>query len=133
MKKVCLDTDFLVALLRKKQEANDRAREYEEKEVIISTTSMNAFEIFFGAYRSLEAIKNLKEADELLDSLNILHLTKDSAKKSSEILSKLIKVGKPIELRDAIIAGIALNEGYTLVTRNIIHFERVTGLSLEKW
>ncbi|MCP8317363.1 MAG: hypothetical protein H3Z51_10995 [archaeon] len=66
-------------MLRKKQEANDRAREYEEKEVIISTTSMNAFEIFFGAYRSLEAIKNLKEADELLDSLNILHLTKDSA------------------------------------------------------
>ncbi|MCP8317364.1 MAG: type II toxin-antitoxin system VapC family toxin [archaeon] len=48
-------------------------------------------------------------------------------------MSKLIKVGKPIELRDAIIAGIALNEGYTLVTRNIIHFERVTGLSLEKW
>jgi len=57
MKKVCLDTDFLIALLRNKPEAVKRAEEYDFLNVEISTTSMNAFEVYLGAFRSKDVTK----------------------------------------------------------------------------
>jgi len=133
MRRVCLDTDFLVALLRKHPEAAKRAEEYDSIGAEVSTTSMNAFEIYLGAFRSKEAAKNVKEADNLLSSTRVLDFTLESSRRSSEILSELLCRGTPIDLRDAIIAGIALVGGYTVVTRNIEHFRRVTGLSIEAW
>ena len=133
MRKICLDTDFLVALLRGVPEAVRKAKELDSIEAEISTTSMNAFEIYLGAVRSKNTAENVKQADDLLGSMNILNLTLESSRKSSEILSELMRRGEPIGLRDAIIAGIALVNGYTLVTRNVEHFRRVTGLSVEEW
>jgi predicted nucleic acid-binding protein len=94
---------------------------------------MNAFEIYLGAFRSKEAAKNVEQADNLLNSIKILHLNPESSRKSSEILSTLFRVGNPIDLRDAIIAGITRVNGYTLVTRNTEHFKRIAGLSTEAW
>jgi len=120
-------------LLRGRPEAVRRAEEYDSLGAEISTTSMNAFEIYLGAFRSREVEKNVKQADYLLNSIEVLELTLESSRRSSEILSQLIREGVPIDLRDAIIAGIALVNGYTLVTRNLEHFKRITGLSIETW
>jgi len=38
--------------------------------------------------------------------------------------------GGAIDVRDAMQAGICLETGMTLVTRNVSHFERVPGLQL---
>ena len=61
MRKVCLDTDFLVALLRNRLEAAKKAEEYDSLGVEASTTLMNAFEIYLGAFRSKEAEKTLSK------------------------------------------------------------------------
>lgn len=119
--------------MRRHPEATERAEEYDFMEAEVSTTSMNAFEIYLGAFRSREAAENVKRADDLLSSIRILDLTLESSRRSSEILSELLRRGEPIGLRDAIVAGISLVSGYTLVTRNIEHFRRVTGLSIETW
>lgn len=133
MRKVCLDTDFLVALLRRNLKAVKKAEELDSAKAEVSTTSMNAFELYLGAYRSTNVEKNLREADELLNSVGILPLSRESSKKSSETLARLFRMGEPLGLRDAIIAGIAMVEAYVLLTRNVTHFSRVVGLSLEKW
>lgn len=133
MERVCLDTDFLIALLRGHPEAVKKAEEYDSIGAEISTTAINAFEIYLGAFRSIEAEKNVKQADDLLNSIKVLELTLESSRKSSEILSDLIRRGEPVDLRDTMIAGIAIVNGYILVTRNIDHFKRITGLSVEKW
>ena len=133
MKRVCLDTDFLVALLRNHPEAVKRAEEYDSTGAEVSTTSMNSFEIYLGAFRSREAAKNIKQADDLLKSIKVLDLTLENSRRSSEILSELLQEGTPIDRRDVIIAGIALVGGYALVTRNIEHFGRITGLGTETW
>ncbi|RLI22096.1 type II toxin-antitoxin system VapC family toxin [Candidatus Bathyarchaeota archaeon] len=133
MKKICLDTDFIVALLRNHPEAVKKAEEYDSVKAEISTTSMNAFEIYLGAFRSRMAEKNVKQADDLLNAIKVLELDLESSRKASEILSRLIHEGEPIDLRDAIIAGIALTNGCTLITRNTERFKRITGLSIETW
>jgi len=128
-----LDTDFLVALLRNRPEAVQKAEEYDLLNAEISTTSMNAFEVYLGAFRSKDVGKNVRHVDDLFNSINTLDLTLECSRRSGEILSELLRTGTPIGLRDAIIAGIALVGGYTLVTRNIEHFRRITGLSIETW
>ena len=131
--KVCLDTDFLIALLRNNLDAVKKAEKLDSDKAEVATTSMNAFELYLGAYRSALAEKNLRETDELLSSVTILPLSKESSKRSSEILARLLRMGEPIGIRDAIIAGIALVEGHVLLTRNVVHFSRIIGLSLERW
>lgn len=128
-----MDTDFLVALLRGRPEAAKKAEEYDSTGTEVSTTSMNAFEIYLGAYRSKHVEKNLKQADELLGSIRVLGLDMEASRKSSEILSQLLSRGLSIGVRDALIAGISLTNGYTLVTRNLERFKRITGLSVEAW
>ena len=38
-----------------------------------------------------------------------------------------------MDYRDAMIAGVVLENDLTLVTRNTAHFKRINGLKLEKW
>ena len=133
MRKICLDTDFLVGLLRGSPSAAEKAGEYDSSGIRASTTAVNAFEVYYGAYRSANSEKNLKKAGELLSSLGILELNAESSRKTGELLARLTAQGIPIELRDALVAGIVLVNGYTLVTRNSAHFGRIEGLSIEGW
>jgi tRNA(fMet)-specific endonuclease VapC len=133
MNKVCLDTDSLIALFRNNPDAVKRAEKYDSMNAEISTTSINAFKIYFGAFKSRNAAKNVKKADDLFNSIRVLELTLESSKKSAEILSELSRRGIPIDLREALISGIAITSGYSLVTRNVEHFRRVIGLSVESW
>jgi predicted nucleic acid-binding protein len=64
-----LDTDFLVALLRGLPRAVNKAEENDSVDAEISTTSMNAFEIYLGAFKLREALKNVKQADGLFSSI----------------------------------------------------------------
>jgi tRNA(fMet)-specific endonuclease VapC len=133
MNKVCLDTDSLIALFRNNPDAVKRAEKYDSMNAEISTTSINAFKIYFGAFKSRNAAKNVKKADDLFNSIRVLELTLESSKKSAEILSELSRRGIPIDLREALISGIAITSGYSLVTRNVEHSRRVIGLSVESW
>ncbi|MFC3831563.1 MULTISPECIES: PIN domain-containing protein [Deinococcus] len=52
---------------------------------------------------------------------------------AAQIYQDLKVSGTPIEDADILIAATALAFGATLVTRNIKHMQRITGLSLESW
>ena len=127
----CIDSDLLIAILRGNKEAYSKASKLEEAKE--ATTSINAFEIFFGANRSTKKTENLKEASELLESLNVIPLDLYSSRKAAEISAKLATVGEPIDYRDAMIAGIAIENDLVLVTRNESHFNRIKELKMEIW
>lgn len=59
-----------------------------------------------------------------------LHLTRRAGLRGGTLLGELRRNGDAIGVRDAIQAGICLETGTTLVTRNVSHFERVPGLEL---
>ena len=128
----CLDTDLLIAILRGKQEAHDLVAELEQ-EPKAATTSINAFEVFYGAFKSQLKSQNLKEADRLLDKLEILPMVLSSARKAAEISEELAEKGEPIDFRDAMVAGVAVVNDLTLVSRNKAHFGRVKELKFQTW
>jgi tRNA(fMet)-specific endonuclease VapC len=98
-----------------------------------ATTSINAFEIYFGAYKSKMQNENLKETERLLDRLQVIPMDQLSSKKAAEISAKLGAIGEPIDYRDALIAAIVLENDLTLLTRNKAHFSRIKGLTIETW
>ena len=128
----CIDTDFMIAVLRGKEDAERKMRELDE-EGQQATTSLNAFELFYGAYKSREKKDNLGKAKSLLGRLDVLPLDLESSEKAGESMADLASNGEAIDFRDSLIAGISLVNGLTLVTRNKGHFARVKGLKLEKW
>ena len=66
----CIDTDLLIFILRGKKEARKIVAELDE-EAKGATTSINSFEIFFGAYKSERKEENLREATKLLKRLTV--------------------------------------------------------------
>ena len=129
----CLDTDLLIAILRGKKEAFSKVLALDEDSKGASTTAINAFEIFFGAYKSKMQSDNLRETERLIDRLNVIPLDFSSSKRAAEISANLSTIGEPIDYRDAMIAAIALENDLTLLTRNKSRFARIKNLKLETW
>jgi tRNA(fMet)-specific endonuclease VapC len=128
----CLDTDFLVAILRGKEIAERKMAEM-DREGRHSTTAINAFELFYGAYKSNQRLTNVEKTRALLERVDVLPFELGSSERAGEILAGLSARGDSIDFRDAMIAGIARANGLTLVTRNKEHFARVKELKIEPW
>lgn len=128
----CVDTNLLVAILRGKEDARKKMQEL-DREGRQATTTISSFELFYGAYKSHEIENSVNHVSTLLGRLDVLPLDYESSKKAGEVLADLSAAGKTIDFRDALIAGISMANGMTLVTRNKEHFSRVRGLRLEQW
>lgn len=128
----CLDTDFLVAILRG-QEIAERKMVAMDREGRHSTTAINAFELFYGAYKSNQKLTNVEKTKALLERVDVLSFESGSSERAGEILAELSARGVSIDFRDAMIAGIARENGLTLVTRNKEHFARIKELKVELW
>jgi len=120
---VVLDTDVLVSDLRGKSSI---LRKLEGKD--LSTTVVNAFELFHGAYKSKESSANLSATRGLLGSLRLVGLSVKAAERAGEVLAQTQESGQAIEIRDLLIGCIAREEGLSLLTHNVKHFRRIPGL-----
>jgi tRNA(fMet)-specific endonuclease VapC len=88
-------------------------------------TAITAFELALGrAYR-----ENPRPVHALL-AVPLLTLTRQAGLRGGALLGELRRSGMTIDVRDAIQAGICLEAGALLVTRNVAHFERVPSLRL---
>lgn len=128
--KIIIDTDILIDLLRNKKETVAFINGLEEKKVILTTTVINAFELYYGAHKSRQPQKNLHATKKLLSRLVVLPLTTRSAQKTGHIYAQLEKKGQSIGLRDTIIGAIAVTREFSIATRNIEHFEKIENLKI---
>lgn len=127
-----LDSDLIIAILKNDPDAVKKLRELSADNTRLSTTVINAQEVLGGA-KDRENQQQFKEANRLFDALNPIGYDLESARQEIEIDHFLRKKGTPIGAFDTIIAGICISHGATIVTRNIDHFKRVPGLSIERW
>ena len=71
--------------------------------------------------------------DELCDVLGTNVMTISEINTASKIYSNLMNQGLLIDDADILIAAQCIENGYTLVTGNTRHFERIDGLKLVDW
>ncbi len=103
------------------------------------TTSITVFEVRFGLALLAPGMKreSLESAFEALISsdLNgrVLDFDGDAAEATARIAAEGRRVGRAIDLRDAMIAGtVAASQG-TLATRNVRHFEETGIKFVDPW
>ena len=129
MEILCLDTDILIDFLRGKPDIVERILQLEE-EFELATTTINSFELYYGAFKTKNFQKNINALEKLGTRLKVFNFTSGSAKISGEIIAGLEKEGNPMDFRDGMIAGIVLTHNVDLYTRNLRHFTRIKGLKL---
>lgn len=128
--RVVIDTDLLIDLLRNIRNVVDFISDMEKRGYRLSTTVINAFELYHGAYKSKKRAENLASTKKLLQRLIILKMGPESAENAGRIYAELEAKGQPIGLRDALMGAISLTRGYTLATRNVEHLQKIPGLIL---
>jgi len=125
---IILDTNVLSALMR--ETADTQVIEWLDKQARTSiwTNSVTVLEIRFG----LQVLPPGKRRSALVKAFETVLADKISgritsfdevaAQHSAELMARRHSEGRPVDLRDTIIAGTALACNASLATRNIAHF-----------
>ena len=130
-----LDTDILSNLLKRTPStvliANLASVPPEQQ----FTSSITLGELIYGAYRLRERADPLLERLDgtLLSNLPTLPFDAAAARRYGEIRAELERRGTPLGDADLRIGAIALARGFTVVTGNVRHFQRIPDLLVENW
>lgn len=127
----CLDTDFIVDLLRQSPDAVKKLEDLTYNGDRLTTTPLNASELYRGAYNSTISIKEAKKVRRLLETLELLEFSMAASEIFGKLSNELKKNGEHIGDFDLLIASICLSHGEPLLTGNTKHFSRVPGLALD--
>jgi tRNA(fMet)-specific endonuclease VapC len=117
-----LDSDVLIDYLRGAGPGRDLVRSLIHG-AGYRVTAVTAFELALGrSYR-----ENPRPVHALL-AAPLLTLTRRAGLRGGMLLGDLRGDGEAIDVHDAMQAGICLETGSVLITRNVSHFERFPGL-----
>jgi predicted nucleic acid-binding protein len=130
---VCLDTTFLVDLVRARPEAEKKLSYYLDSDERITTTRVNAAEFYDGAYSTKGRRTEAERVRRLLEHLELLEVSPGVCEKYGRLVNDLKAEGTPIGDLDTLIASTALLHRQILLTRNKAHFEKIPGLVVETW
>lgn len=133
MKPALLDTDVLSLYLKAGDDgivqcAGQYIRQYGRLNLSIITY----YEINSGL-RHRDARKQLDAFQAFAVRNTIVPFTQRSADLAAEHYARLRKQGTPVDDIDLLIAGIALEHDFVLVTRNRRHFDRILDLTIDDW
>lgn len=128
----CLETDFIVELIRQKPDATAKMRQFLGSGAELSVTPITATELFAGAFASGKQADILK-TEELLSTLTLLEFDLFAAKMAGEFIDGLSRKGTKIGDMDTLTAAIAIRHNQVLVTKNKKHFSRIRGLGISGW
>ncbi len=130
---VCLDTSFLIDLLRESPAAEKLLRYYEERYEPLTTTWVNAAELFDGVFSPRGRKGEIGKVRGMLERLEVLEMSTEVCEKYGRLVNELRSKGVPIGDLDTLIASTAMTHRQIMVTRNKGHFEKVAGLVVESW
>ncbi len=129
-----LDANVVIELLRGQRE-QVRAR-FERARIdgaTLKLCSIVLYELTAGAMASARPDRHMRDLDILLAAIEIEDWTADDARVAARLRADLALKGQGIGSLDTLIAGQALNRGWTMVTANTREFARIDGLTLEDW
>ena len=63
----------------------------------------------------------------------VLHFDSEAALQAAELFGDRRRRGRPVDVRDTMIAGIVLASHATLATRNVKHFEDIAKSVVNPW
>lgn len=123
---IVLDTDVLIEIFDKESERGDEVLEkIVESGENISITAINLHEILYGLRKYARPVKEVLQ-------LPVLSYAMEDASLSAKLELEMERRGTPIRGADAMIAAVAINNGASLYTLDLKHFQplKTHGLKL---
>ena len=135
---IILDTNILSSLMRQIPDSKVVTWLDGQSRTSVWTTSVTILEIRFGLQIMATGKRRslLSEAFEsLLEKMGrrIASFDDDAAIQAANLMASRQRKGRPVELRDTMIAGIALAHHAILATRNVAHFQDLTVPVVDPW
>ena len=130
-----LDTDTCSFIIRKHSpRIIDRLESAERSRARIVISAITYAEMRYGEIGSKAPARLAADICDFLDCLDeILPWNAEAVDRTIEIRKELARLGTPIGVNDAAIAGHAVTAGAILVTNNTREFSRVQGLRIDNW
>lgn len=135
---IVLDTNVLSALMRQAPDAKVITWLDKQSRTSVWTTSVTILEIRFGLQVMASGKRRsllLEAFETLLDKMGhrIAPFDDDAATQAADLMASRQRKGRPVELRDTMIAGIVVARHATLATRNVVHFEDLSVPVVNPW
>jgi predicted nucleic acid-binding protein len=131
------DTDFFIDLMRRRSlhhpAAVEKVRALEARGIRIAMTAVTRFELSAGVEGSTAPERERRKVLRTVESYPTFPLDGPSADRAGRIHGSLQSRGVRIPADDAMIAGIAIENRESVLTRDTIHFRRVEGLVVEPY
>lgn len=132
MTEAIIDTDILSFYFKGEERVVMRFGEYLKEFDQVNISILTYYEIIAGL-KFKKAGRQLQDFEGFINDNNIINISEESAKISGDIYADLRLRGITIGTSDILIAGIAIENGLTLITNNEKHYESIQGLNIENW
>jgi len=126
-KNYLLDTNIIVDLFI----GNNEIKQQMDLLKVPIVSAITIGELYFGAEKSSQKQKHLKQVDEFVEICTILDIDITTTKIYGKIKNELKKKGKPIPENDIWIAATSIQYDLTLMTKDK-HFREIKGLDLKQ-
>lgn len=125
-----LDTDTCSAHLKQKGNLTHRFLQHMGR---LHMSVVTLGELYTWALRANAPPQRLQSLADLLNDVQVLHVTEVVARKFGEVRAALLDAGQAIPEMDLLIGSTALVHNLTVVTHNTQDYANVPGLSLDDW
>jgi len=132
MNPALLDSDIVSYYLRGHQHVRTKVAQYLEEYPSLNFSIFTYYEILSGL-RYRDAQQQLTTFQQFVSFNRIVPLTRQSVDIAADLYATLRSQGNLIEDVDLLIASIALEHEYELVTNNEAHFARIPELTVTNW
>jgi predicted nucleic acid-binding protein len=135
---IILDTNVISAVMHESPDPKVVAWLDRQPRISIWTTSVTVLEVHFGLQILPQGKRRsslMQAFDALLEGIGqrVAPFDLAAAHQAGNLMATRWKKGRPVELRDTMIAGIVLAQHATLATRNTAHFEDSSAPLINPW
>ena len=136
---IILDTNVISAVMQRRPPSSVLAWLDVQAPEAIWITSITLFEARFGLVAMDDGRRKsgLQEAFEVLVEQDLEHrvavFDASAADRAAGLAAERKQKGRPVDIRDTFIAGIALARGASIATRNVRHFDDLAVPVINPW
>ncbi len=131
MKKIFVDSDYLIDYLRRQAYTKPLIEKIQSRQAEASISVVTVFELYVGALLSNNPSKRFEDVETLLSWFKIVDINKEIMLIAAKINVDLRGRGLMIGIQDVLIAASSISANTSLITNNTKHFQKIEGLKLE--
>jgi tRNA(fMet)-specific endonuclease VapC len=127
---ILFDTDTCIGILRGYGSVISK-RQMAEEEIAVSF--MTVAELYYGALKSANPEKNCNLVEQLILTLRVINSDMEILKEFGKLKADLELKGSLLADADLFIAATCITKCNMLITGNLKHYDRISGLKTANW